>query len=662
MAEKTGGLNSLLAEARRRHVFRVAGAYVIAAWAVLQFGDVVFPPLLVPEWVMRVLVVLAAIGLPVVVVLAWVFDITPQGVVRTESRGEEETAEGFQWNTRWIDYAIILALLVILAVVLSQGQPGDQPPGQSIAVLPFADLSTDGNHRYFCDGMSEALIDSLSGIPELKVASRTSSFAYRESAVDVREVAGKLGVSTILEGSVRKSGNEVRIDARLVDGRNGYNLWSESYEGTLEDIFSLQDKIARAIVNVLEVKLLESGRLVETATRDQDAYDLYLRGRAELREKGTLEDLAEAVDYFEQSLERDPVFALAMAGLCTARWWQYEITRDTAQAERAISICTEAAVYESHAETHVALGRLYEGTGRLDQAHAALERALEMEPGNADAFAARGLVRVAEGEFEAAEQDILRAIALDPEYWRHYSDLGVVYFAMGRLDQASEQFSRAISLEPGSPIPHYQLGVILAYKGESLKAADAFRKSIARGPTARAYSNAASNYFYSGALEEAEEMYREAATLNPSDYRWRGNLAHAIALQEGRSEEAGEHFEQAVELAYERLDVNPGDHSARSSAAIYLAKLGRADEAREELQTLAEEEFLDVNVRHNQATTYLFLGEHDAALEYLEKAVVGGYPLRLLKADPNLEPLWDNPDFQALVENGAEAPAAIDND
>lgn len=663
MPEKSGRMNYLLAELRRRHVFRVTGAYVIGAWIVLSVADVVFPPLHVPDWVMSVMVVLAALGLPLVVALAWTFDLTPEGVTRTDPADADDPAtDGFHWNTRWIDYVIIAVLLAILAFVLTGNQPMERDVGQSVAVLPFNDLSTEGDQRYFSDGMSEALLDGLSRIPDLAVASRTSSFAYRDSSTDAREVADRLNVSTILEGSVRKDGNEVRIDVRLVDGRNGYNLWNESYQGTLDDIFSLQDKIARAIVDVLQVRLLGNGALVETATRDQNAYDLYLRGRAKLREKGTLDDLAAAVDYFEQSIEGDPEFAQARAGLCTAHWWQYEITRNSEDFERAVSVCKRASAYESHVETHVALGRLYEGTGQLGKAHAALERALEIEPENAAAFAARGLVRVAEGDLEAAEQDILRAIELDPEYWRHYSDLGYVYTSMGRRDKAADQFSRATSLAPGSPIPHYQLGVIMALEGRNLKAADAFRKSIARGPTARAYSNAATNYFYSGALEEAEQMYREATALNPSDHRWRGNLAHAIALQGGRFDEARKHFEKAAELAYERLEVNPSDHPARSSAASYLARLGRHEEAREELRALPDDEFLDATVKHIQATTYLFLGEQDRAIEYLEKAVLSGYPPHFLKADPNLARLRDDPDFRALAENGAEEPPASNDD
>lgn len=662
MHEQRSRLHRTFAELRRRHVVRVTGAYAILAWGTLQVLDIILPALQVPDWVLTLFVVLAVIGLPIVATVTWIYDITPEGVVRTD-RVDDGTVEQIHWNWRWLDYAIIVLLAAILAYVLVRdGGGAPHAPGKSIAVLPFADLSTEGNHRYFCDGMSEALIDSLGRIPELTVASRTSSFAYRDLSMDARTVAGKLDVSTILEGSVRKFGNEVRIDARLVDGRNGYNLWNDSYEGTLDDIFSLQDKIAQAIVNVLEVKLLGSGKLVETATRDQGAYDLYLRGRAKLRETGTLKDLAAAVDFFEQALERDPEFALAMAGLCTARWQEYEITRDREQSERAVAACQDAAANESHTETHVSLGRLYEGTGQLDKANAALEHALEMAPENAEAFAARGLVRVAEGDLQAAEREILRAIELDPEYWRHYSDLGYVHAVMGQLDKAGEQFSRAISLQPGSPIPHYQLGAVLLLQGQNLKAADAFRASIAHGATARAYSNAASNYFYSGALEEAEEMYREAATLNPSDHRWRGNLAFTIALQGGRDHEAREYFERAAELAYKRLEVNPGDHSARSSAAIYLARLGQADAARKELRTLADQEFTDLNVKADQATAYLFLGEPDTAVKYLEQAVLDGYPPQLLKSDPNLQPLRDHPRFRALVDNDAKHPAKIDND
>ena len=648
-------LDDFLAELRRRHVFRVAGSYVICAWITLQTADIVFPPLMVPSWMNAVLIVLAIIGLPLVIVLAWIFDITPQGVVRTDSVDDlPEKDKASRWNPRWIDYVIIIALLAILTFVLAQDRQYDPPIDQSIAVLPFADLSTEGGQRYFTDGMAEALIDSLSRIPELKVASRTSSFAFRDSLTDIREVAGKLGVSTVLEGSVRKSGSDLRIDVRLVDGRQGYNLWSQSYEGMLDDVFAVQDEIARAIVDALQVKLLGDKQLVKPATQDQDAYDLYLRGRAYLREKGTLENVDSAVDHFERALELDAEFGLAMAGLCTARWEQYDITIDSTMAEQAISICNEAARYDTYAETHVALGSLYRGTGDLEQAHAALERALAIEPRNADAFAARGRVFQAEGKLDAAKAEIGRAIELDPDYWRHHSDLGIVYSRMGAFGEAIEQFSRAIELEPGSPIPHSNLGGIYFLKGQNLKAADAFRKSIERGPTARAYSNAGTNYYFSENFPEAEAMFREAAAINPSDFRYQGYIGHAIVLQDGRTNEALEHYEKAIALALEQLEVNPSDHGARSNLAALLARIGQDDEARAELEILSEAEFLEAFALHGKGMAYLFLGEHDIAVEHLEKAVLAGYPLHLMRADPNLAPLSNHPAFRNLIRNDTD--------
>ncbi|MFU8832667.1 MAG: tetratricopeptide repeat protein [Wenzhouxiangella sp.] len=652
MPRKATSLNDILAELRRRHVFRVAGAYTICAWIILQIADIVFPPLMVPSWMMTVLVVLSIIGLPLVIMLAWIFDITPEGVVRTESVHEvTDEDSAIHWNPRWIDYVIIIALLAILTLVLGHNRKDDPLLEQSIAVLPFADLSIEGAQRYFTDGMAEALINSLSLVPELKVASRTSSFAFRDMPTDIREVAGQLGVSTILEGSVRKFGTDLRIDARLVDGRHGYNLWSHTYEGSIDNVFAVQDEIAHAIVDALQVRLLGTTHLVKPATQDQDAYDLYLRGRAYLREKGTLENLGSAVDHFKRALELDAEFGLAMAGLCTALWEQYDITRDTVMADQAISTCREAALHETYAETHVALGSLYRGTGELEQAHAALERALTLEPRNADAFAARGRVFIAEGKFDEAVTDIRQAIELDPAYWRHHSDLGTVYYHTGAFSEAIEQFSRAIELEPVSPIPHSHLGGIYFLQGQNLKAADAFRKSVERGPTARAYSNAGTNYYFSKNFPEAEAMFREAALINPTDYRYRGNIAHAIALQDDRMDEARDHYERAIALALERLEVNPSDHPARASLATYLARIGRVDEARIELESLSEVEPLDAIAHHGKAMACLFLDEHDLAIEHLEKAALAGYPAHLMRADPNLAPLLQHPTFRDLIRN-----------
>ncbi|HKL49887.1 MAG TPA: hypothetical protein VJ908_01870, partial [Wenzhouxiangellaceae bacterium] len=321
MANDRSRLGRTLGELRRRHVFRVVGIYAIAAWGMLQVADVILPALLIPPWVMTLLVVMVIVGFPLTAVLAWFYDITADGVVRTPEMQPGPDTDGaitMRWNWRWLDYLIIAGLAAILIFVLvhrsSESIRGQ--PERSIAVLPFADLSPKQDTGYFCDGMAEAILDALAPLSGLQVAARTSSFSFRDSDADVREVARALGVGTLLEGSVRKDGNRIRISARLVDGRTGHQLWSDTYDRELEDVFAVQDSISRAIVDVLRVQVLDEQKLVEVPTGDQRAYEEYLRGRDQLRNGNTVEDYQLAIDRFERALVLDDSFGLARAGIC----------------------------------------------------------------------------------------------------------------------------------------------------------------------------------------------------------------------------------------------------------------------------------------------------------------------------------------------------------
>src|SRR6056297_1435770 len=531
MATERSKVGRTLGELRRRHVFRVVGVYAIAAWGLLQVADVVLPALLIPSWVMTLLVVLVIAGFPLTAVLAWVYDITPEGVVRTSDSGDApglDRVMPMRWNWRWIDYLIIAGLLTILAFVLARGPDGNSRdlPERSIAVLPFADLSPEQDTGYFCDGMAEAILDALAPLSGLQVAARTSSFSFRDSDADVRELARTLGVGTLLEGSVRKDGDRIRVSARLVDGRTGHQLWSETYDRMLEDVFAVQDSISRAIVDVLRVRVLEEGALVEAPTGNQAAYEEYLRGRDQLRNGNTVEDYQGAIERFERALGLDPSFGLAQAGICTAYWQQYELVGDSELADQAVTACREAQASSDRAETLVALGNVYRETGRVTDSRELFTRALEAEPNNANAHAGLAQSLRTDGELEAAEHHLRRAIELDPAYWRHHFALARVAYEQGQVDETISELTQAIRLAPDNPVPYISLGAIHYYEGDYLRAAEINRQSLERNPTPRAYSNSGSYYFYAGEYAQAEAMYRRALELfSPGDFRWHGFLA-----------------------------------------------------------------------------------------------------------------------------------------
>ncbi|MFU8832711.1 MAG: tetratricopeptide repeat protein [Wenzhouxiangella sp.] len=660
MSNHRSRLSRILGELRRRHVYRVMGAYAIAAWFTVAAADVVLPALLVPFWVNSIVVFLAIVGLPITAVLAWMYDITPQGVVRTPplSRGTNDSG-ALHWNWRWLDYLIIAGLLAILTFVLA-GNSGDRqqpPPERSVAVLPFNDLSPDRNAGYFCDGMAEAILDSLARVPGLQVVSRTSSFAFRDRNPDIREVAETLGVGTVLEGSVRKAGDRIRISARLIHGKTGRQLWNETYESVLEDVFAVQDNISRSIVDVFRIRVFDDTPLVEVPTRNQQAYEEYLRGRDHLRRGITMEDFDQAIARFERALALDADFGLARAGMCSAYWEQYDFTRATQLAERAIEACQEAQRKSDRTETLVALGNLYRNTGRMAESRSVLTRAVASRPNSADALAGFAETLREEGDLEAAQQHLQRAIELDPGYWRHHMSLARVLQDQGRIDESISHLRRAIRLEPGHPRPYRALGGLYYYQGDYLRAAETTRQSVERNPNPIAYSNVGAMYFNAGEYAQAEAMFRQALTLAPDDARWHGFLAQTIEMQdEPDFPEARKHRETAIRLGRQRLEVNPADHVIRAQLAGNLAAFEDTTGARAELVSIEVSADLDMLAHQSAGMAYLELGEHEAAIRHFEAAKDKGYPPALFKQDPRLEPLFDHPAFVALVGDPTDPP------
>lgn len=662
MAKQRSRLSRTLGELGRRHVFRILGVYTIAAWGMLQVADVLIPALLIPEWVMRLLVISVVIGFPVTALLAWVYDITPHGVIRTAEQppvgGTAGAAPaGMKW--RWLVFTTIAVMMALLAFVVLYRVDVLEPslPEKSIAVLPFEDLSPEQDTGYFCDGMAEAILEALAPLSSLRVAARTSSFAFRAREDDVRELARALGVATLLEGSVRKDGNRLRVSARLIDGRTGHQLWNESYNGTLDDVFAVQDSISRAIVDVLRVRLVDEGVLVEAPTDNQLAYEEYLRGRDLIRNGNSVEDFQSAVDRFERALLIDRSFGLARAGICTAYWLQYELVGDADLADQAIAACRQAEASSDRAETLVALGNVYRETGRVAESRELFTRALEAEPNNASANAGLAQTLRMEGDAAAAEFHLRRAIQLDPVYWRNPFALARVLYEQGRVEDTIEALGQAIRLAPDNPVPYISLAAIHYYEGDYLRAAEINRQSLERNPTPRAYSNAGSYYFYAGEYAQAEAMYRRALELfSPGDFRWHGFLAEALEMQPASDpREIADQYQAAIRLGFERLEVNPADHGARSLVAGYLAKTGQTAKAEAELARLEQADNLDMLAHRAAAFAYLTLNEPDPAIDQFTAAVAAGLPPQILADDPRLAELRDDPRFPAQASDPTDA-------
>jgi TolB-like protein/Flp pilus assembly protein TadD len=578
---------------------------------------------------------------------------------------------------RWVGMALaaVLALAIVALLLRSYWpQPASAPDQEaendagasaveavvdvdpSIAVMPFVDLSPDGDNAYFSDGLSEALMDSLARIPGLTVASRTSSFAFRDAGASVPEVATALQVTNLLEGSVRKAGDQLKISARLVDGRSGRPLWSDTFDATMQDVFQVQETISVKIADALKIELLGIEELVPVHTRDEAAYEDYLRGRDQLRRGGTVASLEQAIGYFEQALARDPEMDVAMAGICTARWELYSLSRDRALADEAISACVDAyaqAGSYSTVELTVALGNLYRGIGNTEHSLSLFREALELSPNDPEVNAGLSATLRAMGDLDEAVRLSRRAIELDPAFWRYYWQLGATLVEKRELEAAADNFRHAIRLNPDSPAPYYSLGGVYWLQGDFLQAGDAFRESIRRDPEQMfAYSNAGTMYFYTGEFAQAEEMFLQAARLSPADDRFQGFVGEAMLMQADRDPDAARpYFQEALRLAQNRLQVKADDQEARARIIGYLARLGRAAEAREMLGALEQQDDLPVYAIRELGLAALFLGDRAKAVELLAAARAAGVPAWLLSADKRLEPLADLPEFRVLLDD-----------
>jgi TolB-like protein len=581
----------LLAELRRRHVLRVVGAYAIAAWVVVEAYTTIHPILVDGyEWTDRFVVLLALAGLPIVFALAWIFDITPEGVRRTlpleESGaepvpGREVTVAGRRLTPRaagFFGLGILVALASFAAYAGYQHDPRAAvrpvaPPAiESIAVLPFADMSPGHDQEYFADGITEELLNRLSTVPELRVAARTSSFAFKGHNGDVREIGQRLGVQSVLEGSVRRDGDRLRVSAKLIDAGTGYQLWTDSFDSESQSIFELQDQIATAVVDALRQHFAAAPEAGDRGTRNVRAYELYLLGLGRWNVRGDRQ-LRQALGHFRAAVEEDPDFAMAWAAM--ARTY---------------------AVLPLH------------GAYPADSA-------------------------VLHGSAAAAA-----AIALDPS-------LGAAYAAIGQLVQnfdrdlhgAVSYYRRALQYNAGDVIAHQWLAEALMLMGRHVEAATHVNRVLAADPLAATslHSDAHLRLLRGGA-EQSLPAWRDLVRLHPAYIP--GALDHALAAAAaGRRDEAAAAVRRLAELRRDR-------------AAAYEATAAALERGRQGGPALAELERAGVPASERAAWAML-LGERNAALGAL--AVAAAAPddtgLLAIMAHPVLAPLRGEARFEEVL-------------
>jgi eukaryotic-like serine/threonine-protein kinase len=557
-------------------------------------------------------------------------------------------------RTRALVATVLLGAIAAGAVLgARQWWSGRAPArGRAIVVLPFVNLSDSAENEYFSDGLTEEIRQVLTRLRELRVAARTSSFYFKDKQVEIADVARRLGVDVVLEGSVRRDRDRLRISAELVDARSGFHIWAQTYDRRLEDIFSIQEDIARQVVGGLELVLSRAseGELKKPRAASLAAYDLYLRGRAELRLPRSAESLDRATALLEQALAADPGLAQTYAGLCEAWLARYEQGRARESFDQAESACARALSRDPGAgEVQLALGSLHLLSGRFAQAEGDFRRAEALPNAEVDALLGLARTYLSERRSTEAERTLDRAVRLDPGYWRVHLYKGNFLLESGRYAEAARSYAEEIARTPEDPKAHNNLGTAYYAAGDLEKAAQAWKVSLQLSPTSSAYSNVGTSSFYLGRFADAAAMYERAVELAPKDHRLWGNLGDAYARVPRGEAKARAAYEKAIELGKERLRVNASDAGAMAGLAHYHAGLGHAKEARQLVAEALMRDPESAYVHYNAALVDVRLGDRDAALDEIGRAVALGHERHLLARDPGLEPLRGSPRFKALV-------------
>jgi len=523
-------MNHLLSEFRRRNVFRVAAAYLVVGWVLIQLVSMIAEPLGLPDWADTLVIVLIGIAFPIALLLAWAFEVTPEGVKLTAAVPEDQSIAGK--TARRLDYVITGGIVLLIGAIVWQQvarpQAATAPEltaraeageGASVAVLPFANMSPDSDQAYFADGISEEILNVLVRIPGLQVAGRTSSFAYRGQDQDLRRIGEALDVSHVLEGSVRRSGTRLRITAQLIRSADGFHIWSETYDRELTDIFDIQDDIAGAVAGELTSALGLHDSMVSVArTSDPVAYEFFLHARQLFRDRG-LANLELSAAMLTETLARDPEYGpgwTLLAGVYGVMSYYRQGNNEPAPelqvrwnalsvetARRAITI--NPADAQAHAFLGSALAHNWNWIEGLDM----LDRAVALAPNDPDVLdtAAQILRKVGYGA-EALELSE-HAVALDPQAAIYRNTFANVLAHEGRFEESDAQFRAAIDIDPGLIAPNYNLISSLARAGDLAGTQSALTALLDRGHPAPADEDFIERFMAARSLADVQTLAAE---------------------------------------------------------------------------------------------------------------------------------------------------------
>jgi TolB-like protein/Tfp pilus assembly protein PilF len=655
-------------EVKRRKVYRVAAAYIIAAGGIIQLASATFPAWELPNWSLRLVILLLLVGFPIALILAWAFDITAQGI-----RATPETTAPTTRRRRNIVMLIATGVIISAATgFFLLPRVAAHKVDKSIAVLPFENLSDEKENAYFADGIQDDVLTNLSKISDLRVISRTSVMQYRGRPTNLRDIGKALGVSNILEGSVRRSGNRVRVNVQLIDANTDEHVWASDYDRDVTDVFAIQSDLAREIANALQAKLspAEKSQMTQKPTENGEAYLAFVQAHDLSCEVEDFEKLKQSEQLYQRAIELDPNFALAIARYSQLESW---IARDFDRAperrEKARTLAERALELQPDLpEAHLARGySYYWGDNNYGAALKEFEIAKQGLPNESEVYLAIGAIQRRQGKWAESTASMEKAVSLNPKDWWSLQNLTHNYTMLRDFAKANQTIDRALALNPASLGPWEVKSKLAVFgKGDFSVAEKAFEtvKSfpMTNEQKLKVRSDRAGIFLlerrYSEGLNEAESLPDDQLAAYP-DHLW-GKYYGIGFARKGLHDEPGARaaFLKAKSIAEDNLKRSPDSEHAHLQLAKALAQLGEKEAALGEAQRASEllpeskDAFGGAEIAAGVAEVYAILGDNDRVIDVLDGLLTrpSSVTAQGLKINPIWDPVRGDPRFQALIE------------
>ena len=560
---------SFFAELKRRNVYKVAVAYAVIGWLLIQIATQTFPFLEIPNWAIRLVIMLVVIGFPISLLLAWAFELTPQGIKRTEFA---DATRQYSRGGAWIFIVIVGVILSLCLFWLGRYTASKNaasaenqavgPPSKSVAVLPFVNLSRDPDNAYFAAGIQDEIITRLAKIGQLKVISCLSTQRFKSAPDDLPAIANQLGVANILQGSVQRTADTVRVNVQLVKADTDNHLWADTFDRKLTDVFQIESDIAKTIADTLQAKLSRSAEhvLASRPTENPEAHELYLKGRY-FWNRRTGENLKKAADYFQQAIGKDPKYALAYSGLADSHvllpLYPDLGSNPRDELPKALEASRKAVeLDDTLAEAHASLARALASDLQLSPAISEFNRAIELNPNYATAHQWFGECLQSQGQLEEALAELKRAQELDPLSLVINTLLGFAFDTVGKSNEAIAQLRKTVEIDPNFRIAHIYLGNVLEHNGQLKEAIIEYEKSNTLQAESFSLAQLARAYFLVDRKAEAQQVWDKLKSLSERQYVPAYAMA-VVQLTFGNKDEAIRLLEKSYEdhAPFDSLDL-----------------------------------------------------------------------------------------------------------